>query len=227
MELSTTVKEIMDQLQAPFPAEELEWRIGRAGVKGDKTWATCLAYINNRAIMDRLDNVLGIHNWQNEFKDAPGGGVLCGLSIKIEDEWITKWDGAENTQIEAVKGGLSGAMKRAGSILGIGRYLYQLPEGFAEISDSGKYYQSANKNKGTPAFKWNPPALPGWALPGKSKEKGNHAAAMEHIGSIDNLSSILKFRNQQAMKAWTDAELKEQNKAVKNIEKGLKEKIAC
>ena len=45
-----------------------------------------------------------------------------------------KWDAAENTQVEAVKGGRSGAMKRAAVQWGIGRYLYNLEEGFAQTS---------------------------------------------------------------------------------------------
>ena len=28
-------------------------------------------------------------------------------------EWVTEWDGADNSQVEAVEGGLSGATKRA------------------------------------------------------------------------------------------------------------------
>ncbi|WP_263317101.1 Rad52/Rad22 family DNA repair protein, partial [Enterobacter hormaechei] len=67
--------------------------------------------------------------------DIPNnGGVECGISIKVEGEWITKWDAAENTQVEAVKGGRSGAMKRAAVQWGIGRYLYNLEEGFAVVS---------------------------------------------------------------------------------------------
>ncbi|WP_348260526.1 Rad52/Rad22 family DNA repair protein, partial [Salmonella enterica] len=61
-------------------------------------------------------------------------GVECGISIKIGSEWVSKWDAAENTQVGAVKGGRSGAMKRAAVQWGIGRYLYNLEGGFAQIS---------------------------------------------------------------------------------------------
>lgn len=155
-----------------FAPSDIEWRIGRAGVKNDKVWATCLAYITNRAIMDRLDAVCGPGGWRNEFRYEQGGAILCGLSIKIGDEWVTKWDGAEATDIEAVKGGLSNAMKRAGVQWGIGRYLYDLPEGRAEISESGTHYAPKNEKKNIPAFKWNPPKLPNWALPTKAEKAG-------------------------------------------------------
>ena len=83
------------QLADPFPAADIEWRIQRSGVKNGKPWAMCLAYITNRAIMDRLDAVLGPENWRNEFVPWGDKAVACGLSLRLSGEWITKWDGAE------------------------------------------------------------------------------------------------------------------------------------
>ena len=166
-------------LADPFPASDIEWRLQQAGEKNGKVWARVLAYITNRAIMQRLDDVCGPENWRNEYRHGPDGAVLCGISVLVprqsgadasREEWVTKWDGAENTDIEAVKGGLSNAMKRAAVQWGIGRYLYDLEEGFAVVSDNGANYASAKKEgKNTyPAFKWDPPALPKWALPAGS-----------------------------------------------------------
>lgn len=161
-------KDLFAQLREPFPASDIEWRVQQAGAGNKGPWARVLAYVTNRAIMQRLDDVVGPQNWRNEYATGPHGGLLCGLSIRVGDEWITKWDGADNTQVEAVKGGLSGAMKRAAVQWGIGRYLYDLPEGWADIHDKGANYQGPNNQKNTPAFKWDPPDLPAWALPGGS-----------------------------------------------------------
>jgi hypothetical protein len=166
---------LAEQLGEPFPAEDVEWRVGQAGKKGEGVWAKVLAYVTNRAIQERLDAVMGPVNWRNEFREGPGGGVLCGLSVRWAEEWVTKWDGAENTNFESVKGGLSGAMKRAAVQWGIGRYLYNLPEGWANVHGGGRHYQGANKEKGTPAFKWDPPPLPAWALPGGKGRPGTSA----------------------------------------------------
>ena len=122
-----------------------------------------LAYVTNRAVMDRLDEVCGVGNWRNEFVQAPNGGVLCGISVKIDDEWVTKWDGAENTNVEAVKGGLSGSMKRAAVQWGIGRYLYKLPATFAKFHDFGKNNIKINNQW----YKYDNPALPSEFLPTK------------------------------------------------------------
>lgn len=125
----------LNKLDEPFPTADIEWRVQSCGVTSNgKPWAMVLAYVTNRAIMKRLDDVCGKAFWRNEFLPAPDSGVMCGISIKVEEEWITKWDAAENTQVEAVKGGMSGAMKRAAVQWGIGRYLYSLEEGFAEVS---------------------------------------------------------------------------------------------
>lgn len=161
------------KLQDPFPADHIEWRIQSFGVsKTGVPWARVLAYLDNRAVQSRLDEVCGPLGWQNEFKQGPEGGVLCGISIENEtEEWITKWDGADNTQVEATKGGLSGAMKRAGAQWGIGRYLYNLESNFAEVSEQrpskqdkplwNQHYHKDNKIQ----YFWKNPNLPKWALP--------------------------------------------------------------
>ena len=159
-----------DKFKAPFPEKDIEWRIMRSGKNQNGIWAMCIAYVTNRAIMDRLDEAVGPDKWKNEFKPLPSGGILCGISIKIGDEWITKWDGAENTAVEAVKGGISGAMKRAAVQWGMGRYLYHLKEGFAEITAKGIFKGMVSKKNNKvdnkdEYYKWNPPALPDWALP--------------------------------------------------------------
>ena len=60
--------------------------------------------------------------FKNEFKEWKGKSQLCGISIWDEDkhEWLTKYDGADDTNMEATKGGLSDAMKRAAVQFGIG-----------------------------------------------------------------------------------------------------------
>lgn len=156
----------LDKLDAPFASEDIEWRIQQAGKNNNGIWAKVLAYVTNRAIMKRLDEVCGKAGWRNEYRDIPNnGGVECGISIKVDGEWITKWDAAENTQVEAVKGGRSGAMKRAAVQWGIGRYLYNLEEGFAIVSAQRAHGFHYAKSKEAGVFYWKPPALPAWALP--------------------------------------------------------------
>jgi hypothetical protein len=190
------------RLADKFPAEEIEWRIGRAGYTSTgKPYGTVLAYVTNRAIMQRLDEVCGPANWRNEYREWTVGGkagVLCGISIKIGGEWVTKWDGAEQTDIEPVKGGLSDSMKRAAVQWGIGRYLYQLEEGYAVLSEQGQYFASGkDKHSGKLyRFRWNPPQLPVWALPAKQQsapKPAPKAPAKPQLASQDQLTEIDKL----------------------------------
>jgi len=124
------------QLSAPFALDDLEFRAGTTN--NDKTKALALAYITSRAVMNRLDEVVGPANWRDEYRPGPDGGVVCGLSLRIEGEWVIKWDGAENTNFEAIKGGLSDAFKRAAVKWGIGRYLYNTPDFWVNCHVRGK-----------------------------------------------------------------------------------------
>ena len=145
-------RDIFARLAAPFHPDDIEWRAG--ATNSDKNKALALAYITSRAVMERLDEVMRPENWKDEYAPGPDGGVICGLSLRIHDEWITKWDGAENTEFEAIKGGLSDAFKRAGYKWGIGRYLYRLESHWVPCEVHGK----------TIVLKSIPP-LPSWALP--------------------------------------------------------------
>lgn len=162
-----------EKLAEPFSPNEIHWRVGQAGKKGNgQIWCKVMAYIDSRCIMNRLDEVAGPGNWRNEFMPIPTGGMLCGISLLIDGQWVTKWDGADNSDIEATKGGISDAMKRAAVQWGIGRYLYGIKESWAEISDNGKFYANCkikvNGKEEWVSFHWNPPSLPDWAMPPKA-----------------------------------------------------------
>ena len=141
-----------DELTKPFKPSEIEWRVG--ATNQDKTKGIALPYLTNSAIQNRLDEVFGIDGWQNEFREWKGIHQVCGLSCKIDNVWITKWDGAQDTNMEPVKGGLSDSMKRAARMWGIGRYLTNIPNRWYKIKQQGRSYVLDET-----------PKLPDWALP--------------------------------------------------------------
>lgn len=110
-------------LFAEFDRAQVSWRA--QSVTKDGTKALALAYIDARDVMDRLDSVLGSENWQDRY-EFHGARTVCYLSIRIGEEWITKADGAGDTDVEGEKGAISDALKRAAVKWGIGRYLYAL-----------------------------------------------------------------------------------------------------
>jgi len=142
--MSQTFAEIMAALAAPFPACDVDWRIQHTA-QGN-TRGLAVPYVQSRAIQSRLDAVVGPYNWKAEYKPwhnvNGSASQLCGLAVFCEErgEWIQKWDGAENTDIEPVKGGISDSFKRAAVLWGIGRYLYGLAATWVEIEQRGKSY---------------------------------------------------------------------------------------
>jgi hypothetical protein len=110
-------------LFSEFPKDAISWRAQSLTKSGDKAMA--LAYIDARDVMDRLDSIVGTENWQDRYEFA-GARTICYLSINVDGQWITKADGAGDTDVEAEKGAISDAFKRAAVKWGIGRYLYAL-----------------------------------------------------------------------------------------------------
>jgi hypothetical protein len=102
-------------LNKPFPVSKVQHRKGPGGKE--------LAYITARDVMDRLDEVFKPWGWQTKYEYL-GGRMVCYLSCKVSGEWVTKADGADDTQIEGAKGGISDSLKRAAVNWGIGRIYY-------------------------------------------------------------------------------------------------------
>ena len=129
-------------LSAEFPRGAVSWRSQSLTKDGKK--ALALAYIDARDVMDRLDTVCGPENWQDRY-EFHGARTVCYLSIRIGDEWITKADGAGDSDVEAEKGAISDALKRAAVKWGIGRYLYAIESPWVPCESydrGGKLYWS-------------------------------------------------------------------------------------
>lgn len=125
-------------LAAPFAPNQIEWRVG--STTQDKKKGMALAYLTARDVMDRLDEVCGAANWQDRY-EFHGSRTICYLSIRLGDEWVTKADGAGDSDVEAEKGAISDALKRCAVKWGIGRYLYDVKSPWVEIEPMGRSFK--------------------------------------------------------------------------------------
>lgn len=157
-------KDILDALKKPFNPEDIEWRLSRKSKDGQK--GEVLAYLTARAIMERLDEVVGPDKWEVSYAPVDMGtstrqtykgeetvtvkGFLATLTLHLPDGDVSRTDGANCTDFEPFKGGLSGALKRVAVAFGIGRYLYNLKATWVPINQYGNF---------------DAPHLPDWALP--------------------------------------------------------------
>lgn len=120
----------ISKLKQPFPESQISWRAQSVTKDGNK--ALALAYIDARDVMNRLDDVIGPANWKDRYIDS-GKRTYCTISIRasVFDElntgWVSKSDAAGDSEVEAEKGAVSDAFKRAAVKWGIGRYLYDMP----------------------------------------------------------------------------------------------------
>jgi hypothetical protein len=136
------MKTLRERLAAPFADADIDWRLQHNDE--EKGRGVAVPYVTNRAIQTRLDDCVDPCGWKNEFLPWHGDGKksaqLCGLSLWSDErgEWITKYDGADDSDIESVKGGLSDAMKRAAVEWSIGRYLYGMDTVFVDTEKRGR-----------------------------------------------------------------------------------------
>lgn len=160
------------KLAEPFPLDQLDWRLLQSWVSESGPGGFCAPYVDARAIMNRLDQVVGPENWQTEFTQMQGG-TLCKLSIRVGESWISKQDGSDETDTEPFKGGISKALVRAAVSWGIGRYLYDIPQQFAFFGDTNGKTKGARYAKfkdGSKHFWLSPDKLPAAFLPEGSKD---------------------------------------------------------
>jgi hypothetical protein len=144
-----TVSEITEALAEPFELNEVKFK--PQAVKGNR--ALALAYIDARVIQDRLDEVLGVEGWMDEYQFLADGSVVCKLQLQLGDRWITKMDvGSQSEQPDGgdrLKAAVSDALKRAAVKFGIGRYLYRLPAQWTDYDPVKKQFSQAPQ---LPAF---------------------------------------------------------------------------
>ncbi len=145
------IEKIMELLAEPFEVGEVKFK--PAVVSGNRAMA--LAYVDARVVQDRLDNVLGAENWQDDYAVLSDGSVTCKLRLRLGDEWVTKMDvGGPSEQPDGgdrMKAAFSDSLKRAAVKFGVGRYLYRLP---AQWVDYDPHKRQFTKK----------PLLPDWAF---------------------------------------------------------------
>lgn len=192
-------------LKAPFPPNKISWRVG--STTKDKTKGMALAYIDARDVQDRLDEVCGVDGWQCRYipmhdkKTVCEIGLFCCRPGEVVNEWIWKSDGAGDSDIEAEKGALSDAFKRAAVRWGIGRYLYDLDSPWVELDT----YEKDGKTfaKGIKAHEYKRlEAL----LAGKQPQGDKHPSAPIYA-PVDQKTVIMSDSKRDSAKAWALGEI--------------------
>src|SRR5260221_5019151 len=130
--------EQLTALAAPFPADDVNWR--PAGKGGANTRAQVVAYVDARAVQDRLDAVLGplgwAFDWQPVHVDDKGDVTIAKGTLTVEG--VSKSDVGTASTYEPSKSAVSDALKRAAVLWGVGRYLYELAPATVTLDAQGR-----------------------------------------------------------------------------------------
>jgi hypothetical protein len=137
------LQQVLDELRKPFHPSQVTWKPG--AVKGDR--ALALAYADLRAYMNRLDEVCG-SDWSVAYEPWGEDRIICRLTIL----GVTRSSTGETTN-ESERSEIGGtvaeaqAFKRASAMFGLGRYLYNLPTGWADYDPASKRFTEKAKAK--------------------------------------------------------------------------------
>jgi len=169
--MSAALNKVTQALAAPFDPSLVKFK--PAVVQGNR--ALALAYVDARVIQDRLDEVLGVENWQDEYDSLPDGSVVCRLRLRLGEGWVTKVDvGSPSEQPDEhdrVKAAFSDALKRAAVKFGISRYLYRLPSTWCDYDPQKRQFrQLPQLPTGKPNKGGKPPKTGAHQLPADGNE---------------------------------------------------------
>ena len=182
--LNMNYEEMIKKLREPFSSKEIDWKI--QVTTQDKSKGMAVVYMDARAVQKRLDEVVGAFNWKNVYSLWHDNSQICGISIfnAERNEWVTKFDGAENSDIEPIKGGLSDSFKRAAAVWGIGRYMYEIDGIWVEIEARGKSFVIKQNQYSRLENEYN--AAISKLFASDSKQKNASAIQPTQISVIDN-----------------------------------------
>jgi hypothetical protein len=178
------LSKIRERLSEPFDPSEIKWRVTATSTQqtkhGPQKRGQLIAYADQRAYTDRLNEVFGEWGWtrdydvqvaQNFERRAPGDKKETAVAAKVVvvskvtihglgshtgvgEEWADDQNAATRAEAQA--------FKRACACFGLGRYLYDLDKIWIDLDQYNRPVHT--------------PSLPDWALPGYAQREAQRQA---------------------------------------------------
>jgi hypothetical protein len=200
------LKEVRDLLAAAFDPAEIKWRVTATSTQqtrhGPQKRGQLVAYADQRAYTDRLNEVFGEWGWtrsyevqvaQNFERRAPSARTQTAIAAKVVvvstvtihglgshtgvgEEWADDPNAATRAEAQA--------FKRACACFGLGRYLYNLDQTWVDLDQHNRPVHT--------------PTLPDWALPAYARRQTgpsrNRDAPRQPRQSIVQQETLAKVR---------------------------------
>ena len=194
------LQKIRELLSEPFDPEEIKWRVtGTVTYRtkhGPQKRGQVVAYADQRAYTDRLNEVFGEWGWtrcydvqvaQNFERRAPGDKKQTAVAAKVVvvskvtiygfgshtgvgEEWADDQNAATRAEAQA--------FKRACTCFGLGRYLYDLETVWVDLDQNNR-----------PAYA---PILPNWAVPSHASRGARRCANSQGQSSRCSRAEMLQ-----------------------------------
>ncbi|EEM85987.1 hypothetical protein bthur0012_60310 [Bacillus thuringiensis serovar pulsiensis BGSC 4CC1] len=195
----------MESLQAEFPFEQLDWKITHTFESNGRFFAYVAPFVDARAIQDRFDEVFGIDKWQVSYEKWGEKATKCTILVFLNERWISKEDGSEESDYNSVKGGFSNSLKRAAVLWGVGRYLYNIKPHKVELTTQGKGKNDIYVSYQRKGYYFTPPTM--IQLKNKQgssqKEQSNGQPSLELlIQKIQKLAEPLSITSKEILLAY-------------------------
>lgn len=185
------LQKIRELLSEPFDPGEIKWRVTATSTQqtkhGPQKRGQLVAYADQRAYTDRLNEVFGEWGWtrnydvqvaQNFERRAPGDKKQTAVSAKVVvvskvtihglgshtgvgEEWADDENAATRAEAQA--------FKRACACFGLGRYLYDLDKAWVDLDQYNRPVHTPN--------------LPDWALPGYAQREAQRQAQRQAVSN--------------------------------------------
>lgn len=123
----------------------------------------------------------------------------------LNERWISKEDGSEESDYNSVKGGFSNSLKRAAVLWGVGRYLYNIKPHKVELTTQGKGKNDIYVSYQRKGYYFTPPTM--IQLKNKQgssqKEQSNGQPSLELlIQKIQKLAEPLSITSKEILLAY-------------------------
>src|SRR5205814_4680930 len=199
------LQKIRELLSEPFDPGEIKWRVTATSTNqtrnGPQKRGQLVAYADQRAYTDRLNEVFGEWGWtrsydvqvaQNFERRAPGDKKQTAVAAKVVvvstvtvhglgahtgvgEEWADDQNAATRAEAQA--------FKRACTCFGLGRYLYDLDTVWVDLDQYNRPVRTPN--------------LPEWAVPDYARGKSQSQATSRTHGSVAREEMLTTIRDLQ------------------------------
>jgi hypothetical protein len=127
------LEDVYEALTAPFAPDLVELKPG--ATNKERTKACAMAYVAVWEYRRRLNEAVGAGNWSQELRMLDANTMVCRLTVlgavreEVGEEAESEEQRADNTSCNRA----AQAFKRACAALGLGLYLYDLPQKWLEF----------------------------------------------------------------------------------------------